>query len=121
MKFKSIKMRLFWLKGRFVNRKDFYGTGIYTYAKDWATLMEARIEQGETIEDMADVTRHEADTDGITGFMYGVSVSILSQCWKHGEELRQWHNLKIQLGDEGEKANREGGVLNPALMSVKSD
>jgi len=34
--------------------------------------------------------------------MYGAAVAILSKVWKHGEELRRWHNLKTQIGDEGE-------------------
>jgi hypothetical protein len=34
------------------------------------------------------------------------------------EELRRWHNLRTQIGDEGEKANEDGGVLNPALLRV---
>jgi hypothetical protein len=58
------------------------------------------------------------DNDGITGFMYGCAVSILSKVWIHGEQLRRWHNLKTQLRDEGEKANQTGGVLNPALLCI---
>jgi hypothetical protein len=46
------------------------------------------------------------------------AVQILSEGWVHGEELRQWHNLDTQIRDEGEKANREGGVLNPTLLSI---
>ena len=44
---------------------------------------------------------------------------MLSQVWEHGEELRRWHNLDTQIHDEGEKANDEGSVLNPALLGVK--
>ena len=68
--------------------------------------------------DVAKQTSHDADLEGITGFMYGCAVSILSKCWKHGEDLRRWHNLDTQIGNEGEKANESGGVLNPALLSV---
>jgi hypothetical protein len=50
--------------------------------------------------------------------MYGAGVSMLSQVWEHGEQLRTWHNLKTQLRDEGERANKSGGVLNPALLNV---
>jgi len=50
--------------------------------------------------------------------MYGASVSVLAKCWEHGEQLRRWHNLKTQLGNEGEKANEKGGVLNPALLNI---
>jgi hypothetical protein len=46
------------------------------------------------------------------------AVLILSLCWKYGEKLRRWHNLDTQIGNEGEKANKSGGVLNPAMLSV---
>jgi hypothetical protein len=55
---------------------------------------------------------------GITGFMYGCVIAGLSKFWIHGEELRKWHNLDVQIHDEGEKANKEGCILNPTLMTV---
>lgn len=106
-----------WEKG-LANNTDPYGRRCYTYAADWAHLMEIEIAKGFTIEQCAEECSRKADTDGITGFMYGVAVSLLSQAWKHGDELRRWHNLKIQIGNEGEKANESGGVLNPALLSI---
>ncbi len=97
---------------------DPYGSAVMQYAEMWARLMEARIVAGDTVEACADEASHIANTDGITGFMYGCAVSILSQVWIHGEALRRWHNLKTQIRDEGEKANAEGGVLNPALLCI---
>jgi hypothetical protein len=66
----------------------------------------------------ADRLSHEADTDGITGFMYGCAVQAIAHFWVHGEELRCWHNLKTQIHQEGEKANLSGTVLNPAVIVV---
>ena len=80
--------------------------------------MQLAMIEGRTLRDAAESASYEADIDGITGFMYGAAVSILSQCWKHGEELRRWHNLSTQIKDEGEKANDSGGVLNPAVLSI---
>lgn len=100
------------------NSSDPYSARVVSYGEDWANLMEARMGKGEKIADMANDTSHEADTDGITGFMYGAAVSALSHFWEHGEALRLWHNLKTQIKDEGEKANETGGVLNPALLCV---
>lgn len=98
-----------------------YGMAVVTYARRWAEMMEAAMEKGETLEQCAKRISHEANTEGITGFMYGMAVSILSKCWAHGEELRKWHNLKTQLHDEGEMANAEAGaVLNPAILTVKT-
>lgn len=75
----------------------------------------------QIIEEHADADSHTADTDGITGFMYGMAVNILSQCWLHGEALRRWHNIKMQIGDEGERANERGAVLNPALLVLGTE
>jgi hypothetical protein len=75
--------------------------------------------EGYKLEAIADECSNKADIPcGITGFMYGCAVSSLVNCWKHGEELRVWHNKKHQLKDEGDKANASGGVLNPALLCI---
>ena len=89
------------------------------YAARWANLMEQELAKGAKLKDIAKTTSCAADVEGITGFMYGCAVSILAHAWEHGEELRQWHNLSTQLGNEGEKANESGGVLNPALLSIQ--
>lgn len=82
-------------------------------------LMQAEIAAGKAIADVADDCCSMADKNfGITGFMYGCAVSALAHCWKHGDELRRWHNLKTQIRNEGERANETGGVLNPALLSI---
>lgn len=73
---------------------------------------------GATVIDCAKAASHEADVEAITGFMYGCAVSILAKAWKHGDELRRWHNLDTQIGTEGEAANASGGTLNPALLTI---
>lgn len=100
------------------NSTDPYSHCVVTYAEDWANLMEAGIACGQAIASIAQTTRDQADTDGVTGFMHGCAVSALARFWEHGEELRKWHNLDTQIGDEGVKANESGGVLNPALLNV---
>jgi hypothetical protein len=108
-----------WNKSVEVNKDDDYGAEITRYSEAWADLMEAEIAQGKTVAQCADETGSQADNNGgITGFMYGCAVGILSKVWEHGEELRRWHNLKTQIGTEGEKANESGGVLNPALLCI---
>ena len=97
---------------------DAYSACTIRYAERWADLMEERMAQGEALESIAKETSYEADTEAITGFMYGMAVAILSQYWKHGEELRRWHNLDSQIADEGQRANESGGVLNPALLNI---
>jgi hypothetical protein len=97
---------------------DPYSARCFSYAEDWANKMEIYLAEGIELEQIAEKTSHEADTDGITGFMYGAAVSILAQCWEHGEELRRWHNRDIQIGTEGDEANDSGGVLNPAILNI---
>lgn len=92
------------------SNKDGYGGRIISYAKEWAMLMQVDMANGKKLKDIAQQASHEADYDGITGFMYGAAVQMLSQCWKHGEELRKWHNKKY---------NQEGdGVVNPAILTI---
>jgi len=106
-----------WQKFKDVN-SDGYGGAVVTYSERWARLMQVEMASGKKLEDVADAASSEADLEGITGFMYGCAVSTLAACWKYGDQLRRWHNLKTQLGNEGEKANESGGVLNPALLSI---
>jgi hypothetical protein len=98
---------------------DGYSLGVVTYAERWASMMEEEMKAGFSIADCAKKTSHAADTEGITGFMYGCAVSALAEFWEHGEELRRWHNLDTQIRDEGERANRDGTVLNPAMLTLK--
>lgn len=106
-----------WQTFEAVNR-DGYGGAVVTYSERWARLMQVEMANGKKLEDVADAASHEADLEGITGFMYGCAVYILSKVWIHGETLRRWHNLKTQIGNEGEKANENGGTLNPAILCI---
>jgi len=67
---------------------------------------------GRSIAEIADKCSHEADTDGITGFMHGAAVSVLCACWVHGEQLKDWHNGKY--GHKGD------GVVNPAILTIRT-
>ncbi len=109
-----------WDKG-LANQQDDYGVAGYKFAQSWAELMEEAIDRGEKLEDVAKNLSHKAAVEGISGFQYGLAVELLSQVWEHGEELRRWHNLDTQVKNEGDKANENGGVLNPALVVLKSE
>ncbi len=93
---------------------DPYGHGVYTFAERWAELIERDIDEcdGVTNSVIANFQKREsqADTEGITGFMYGSAVNILSHYWEYGEFLRRWHNK--EYGYEGE------GVVNPAILVI---
>jgi hypothetical protein len=60
----------------------------------------------------------EIKAGGITGFMAGCVASMVSQVHSRGEEFRKKWNKDNQIGEEGDKANESGGVLNPALLNV---
>lgn len=100
------------------NQGGKYGLAVFRYAEQWANLMEEKIINGEKLENIANQSSHDADTEGISGYMYGAAVFVLSECWEYGEQLRRWSNLDLQIGNEGEKANDEGGTLNPALLNI---
>lgn len=93
---------------------DGYSRACFTYAERWAEMLENEIDKTgdvrKAIIDNAERLSHEADTEGITGFMYGCSVNILAQCWEYGEELRKWHNK--EYGYDGD------GVVNPAILTL---
>lgn len=113
----QFKDEALWLKS-VANNQDPYGKAVNDFAECWANLIEQEVANGKKLEDVAKDTSRAADTDGITGFMYGCAVSILSAVWLHGEQLRRWHNKETQIGTEGDAANESGGVLNPALISI---
>jgi len=92
------------------SNKDGYGGGIIEYAKDWGRLMQYEIGNGNKLNDIAGKTSFELGWHGITGFMYGAAVQVLSDCWVYGEDLRKWHNK--EYGHEGE------GVVNPAILTI---
>jgi len=78
-----------WEKTVAANR-DGYGGAVMEYAERWARAMEAEVAAGKSVADCAEDLSHLADTDGITGFMYGCAVSILAQVWVYGDDLRRW-------------------------------
>lgn len=93
--------------------KDGYGNAIIQYADRWARLMELCLAKDPRvrIEDCAEQASHLADNEGITGFMYGAAVSMLSRVWVHGEELRRWHNKEYGQPDAK-------GTVNPAILTI---
>lgn len=97
------------------NNQDGYGGGVIAYAERWARLIQVEINAGKKLEDVADTTSHEADIDGITGFMYGAAVHTLATSWKHGDQLRKWHNKQYGKSEDTE------GTVNPAILTVSTD
>lgn len=78
---------------------DGYSAMVVSFGENWANRMERRLEtEAGGIEGMARETSREADTDGITLFMYGCAVSALAHFWIHGEDLRRVLNPALKDG-----------------------
>jgi len=59
------------------------------------------------------------DSD-ITGFQAGCVAQWISRFHPRGEEFRKWWNLRHQIQNEGEEANKSGAVLNPAILNIET-
>ena len=92
---------------------DGYGKRIHEFAKDWAEFMEARMEKGEKLKDIAKECGTKADFDGITGFMYGAVVTVLGGFWEHGDQLVRWHNH-----EETGVCSKNPVPKNPAILEI---
>lgn len=112
LEFKDDEAKANWEKWVEVNSKDGYSFGVVKYARRWAKYMQHLMKKhNKTLPEIADNASHASDTEGITGFMYGCAVGMLSQCWKYGEELRRWHNKEWGHEDTD-------GVVNPAVLTI---
>ena len=96
--------------------KDSYGGACVVVAR---RVMEI-LDDGQPFDCNEVICRadDEMNVGGITGFMAGAVASMVSQCHKRGEEFRRQWNKDTQIGTEGDRANEEGGVLNPALLNI---
>lgn len=93
-----------------------YGKEIMRYAECWANLMENEIKNGKTLRQIADVTSHKADTNGLSGSMYNMAVIILVGTWIYGKELNALHNKSG--GEQGKQATKEGKTLNYTSITI---
>ena len=108
--FKDSHSQKVWEKMVKENSRDPYGICIVTYARRWAKLMQTLIEDGSSLEEVAEQSSYDADLEGVTCFMYSQALSSLCKSWKYGEELRQWHNKEYGYAGEG--------IVNPAFMTI---
>jgi len=81
------------------NNTDSYGNCIFEYAEGWAKLMQSEaISKNKEIDldllkEVASKTSFEMDFLGISGSMYYAARSILVQCWKYGNLLKEWSEI----------------------------
>ena len=95
-----------WEKFVAINSEDFYSRGVVDYMIKWANLMEQTIiKNGSLTKRQADKLSTDADTMGITGFMYDMARKFLYKYWQYGD------NLKKMLGTKMTSVIEIGGLL----------
>ena len=76
-----------WKKVVEINQ-DAYGKATVRYCLRWAYMMEDEIEAGnELTKDIISKTSHQADDEGITGFMASWAFGALKRFWYYGDML----------------------------------
>lgn len=97
--------------------KDDYGKACVDVARKVMELLDDREGDFDTHAIICEAD-DAIEAGGITGFMASCVASMVSKCHSRGEEFRRKWNGDNQIGDEGDKANESGGVLNPALLCI---
>lgn len=96
------------------SQKDMYMRGIFQFCVAWANKMEEKILNGAILADIAKDSEAECYKDDpsldLTGYMYSCAVSLLSDCWVYGDDLRDWHNKKYGYSGDG--------VVNTAILTT---
>ena len=118
MKFKNEEQKEIW--GSIIKANtDGYGMAVCKYAIQWATMMEQLIDNDIALPDAAEETRYSAARGlGLTIAQANFATKMLSQCWKYGEELRDWYNKKYLSKEDYEKAKEEGSIVQTHLFSI---
>lgn len=100
--------------------KDSYGKACVDIARKVMEILD--IEIGDfNCHTLICRAEHKIGEKGITGFMAGCIARMVSRCHSRGEEFRRKWNIDNQICDEGKKANESGGILNPALLVIKTE
>lgn len=119
MTFINDEAKALWEKG-LENNQDPYGLGCYRYASELATQAENEIKKGKALNaELFERVSGSADTEGITGFMYGVAISLLCHAWVHGKALAAWHNGNYMEKEKADEAAERGQVVNPAILNFE--
>ena len=99
--------------------KDFYGKACVDVARQAMKILDEEPDDFDTHKLICRAD-DESGAGGITGFMAGCVAQMISRCHSRGEEFRCKWNRGNQISDEGEKANKSGGILNPAILHIET-
>jgi len=111
----NLKDKEGWKKAQ-ANNTDPYGNCAIRVARRVMELLDDVKEV--KAKDLVKQANKELDA-GLSGFLAGAVAGMVSKFHKRGEEFRISWNQDVQITDEGDKANDSGGILNPALLTVK--
>lgn len=106
-----VKDELAWRRALNATQSDWERREATRYGARWANLIETEMAKGARLEDVASEMSNLARIEGVSFFWHPWTVALLAKVWVHGEQLRRWHNVSRQKGDEGERANASTGVL----------
>ena len=100
------------------NNSDPYGKACVGVARQVMAILDAEPDDFDPHDTICRADR-EINAGGITGFMAGAVAAMVSHCHSRGEEFRRKWNQDVQIGTEGDEANENGGILNPALLNIR--
>lgn len=101
------------------NNQDGYGAQIVEVARHLMDMLDDEAFELTTCHKAICQADNMTDDPGITGNMAACVAKIVAGCHSRGEEWRTKWNLENQSTDEGERANKGKGILNPALLVPK--
>lgn len=111
LKFKDEEGKEIW-KNYLKEVENPYFKIVFNYTSVWGKYMQYLIEhEQKQLEEIAEYSSHFVDIYGITRNIYSSAVTILSQVWKYGEDLRNWHNKKYGVSNTD-------GVVNPSVLKL---
>lgn len=103
-----------WKKCKEINSTDEYNKCIIDYAVLMTQFMEFLHKyHNRSVAQSFDIASHYSNSlYGVTGYMHGAAVNIISNLWKYGEEVRVYHNKMFNYSGDG--------VVNPAVISISA-
>lgn len=112
LEFKDDEAKVIWEKWVETNSNSDYGLGVVIYARRWAKYMQHLMKKhNKLVFEIADNASYESGVGSMSESMKLYAIEILSKCWKHGEELRKWHNGKFGYEDID-------SVVNPSVLII---
>lgn len=94
------------------NKSDGYSKAVVDYGEQWMAVMERDLSSGaEITPEFVIAASHEADTDGVTGYMSGAAASAITHFWRHGDAFREAYNKHWGVDSNAQ------GTVNPAILT----